>query len=98
VSALGRPGKHHVLHPDLAPDYVLAPANKIGGFVEAAKSAVTHMFPRIRDNPDYTAVNRHYARLTGYVDDARAKGAEIVEINPAGEDLRSSPIAASHRP
>ena len=51
------------------------------------------MFPTIRDNPDYTAVvaDRHYERLTGYVDDARAKGAEIVEINPAGEDLRQQP-------
>ena len=80
----------------LAPDYVLAPADKIGGFVEAAKSAVGQMFPTIRDNPDYTAVvaDRHYERLTGYVDDARAKGAEIVEINPAGEDpppARSAP-------
>ncbi len=74
----------------LAPDYVLAPADKIGGFVEAAKSAVGQMFPTIKDNPDYTAViaDRHYDRITGYVDDARAKGAEIVEINPAGEDLR----------
>lgn len=77
----------------LAPDYVLAPADKVGGFVEAAKSAVRHMFPTIRDNPDYTALvsDRHYERLTGYVDDARAKGAEIVEINPAGEDLRQQP-------
>jgi len=77
----------------LAPDYVLAPADQISGFVEAAKSAVGQMFPTIRDNPDYTAVvaDRHYARLTGYVDDARAKGAEIVEINPAGEDLRQQP-------
>jgi coniferyl-aldehyde dehydrogenase len=77
----------------LAPDYVLAPADQIGGFVAAAKSAVGHMFPTIRDNPDYTAVvaDRHYARLTGYVDDARAKGAEIVEINPSGEDLRQQP-------
>jgi coniferyl-aldehyde dehydrogenase len=77
----------------LAPDYVLAPSDQIGGFVEAAKSAVGHMFPTIRDNPDYTAVvaDRHYARLTGYLDDARAKGAEIVEINPAGEDLRQQP-------
>ena len=72
---------------------MLAPADKIGGFVEAAKSAVGHMFPTIRDNPDYTAVvaDRHYERLTGYLDDARAKGAEIVEINPAGEDLRQQP-------
>ena len=77
----------------LAPDYVLAPADQIGGFVAAAKSAVGHMFPTIRDNPDYTAVvaDRHYARLTGYLDDARAKGAEIVEINPANEDLRQQP-------
>jgi coniferyl-aldehyde dehydrogenase len=77
----------------LAPDYVLAPVDQIGGFVAAAKSAVGHMFPTIRDNPDYTAVvaDRHYARLTSYVDDARAKGAEIVEINPSGEDLRQQP-------
>ena len=77
----------------LAPDYLLAPAEKIGGFVEAAKSAVHHMFPTIRDNPDYTALvaDRHLERLTGYLDDARAKGADIVEINPAGEDLRQQP-------
>jgi coniferyl-aldehyde dehydrogenase len=77
----------------LAPDYVLAPSEQIGGFVAAAKAAVGDMFPNIRDNPDYTAVvsDRHYARLAGYVDDARAKGAEIVEINPAGEDLRQQP-------
>jgi coniferyl-aldehyde dehydrogenase len=77
----------------LAPDYVLAPAEKIGVFVEEAKAAVGRMFPTIRHNPDYTAVvaDRHHARLTGYVDDARAKGAEIVEINPASEDLRQQP-------
>ena len=77
----------------LAPDYVLAPADGLGAFVAEAKAAVGRMFPTIRDNPDYTAVvaDRHYARLTGYVDDARAKGAEIVEINPAGEDLRQQP-------
>ena len=77
----------------LAPDYVLAPADQMNVFVEEAKSAVGRMFPTIRDNPDYTAVvtDRHYARLTGYVDDARAKGAEIVEIIPGGEDLRQQP-------
>jgi coniferyl-aldehyde dehydrogenase len=77
----------------LAPDYVMAPADKIGGFVEAAKSAVGQMFPTIRDNPDYTALvsDRHFERLTGYLDDARTKGADIVEINPAGEDLRQQP-------
>ena len=77
----------------LAPDYVLAPSDQLNAFVAEAKSAVGRMFPTIRDNPDYTAVvaDRHFARLTGYLDDARAKGAEIVEINPAGEDLRQQP-------
>ncbi|MFO1079228.1 MAG: coniferyl aldehyde dehydrogenase [Reyranellaceae bacterium] len=77
----------------LAPDYVLAPADQIAGFVGEAKSAVGRMFPTLRDNPDYTAIvsDRHYARLTGLIDDARAKGAEIVEINPANEDLRQQP-------
>lgn len=73
----------------LAPDYVLAPDDKLVEFVSHAKSAVGSMFPTIRDNPDYTAViaDRHYDRIKGYVEDARAKGAEIIEINPAGEDF-----------
>ncbi|MBX9946160.1 MAG: coniferyl aldehyde dehydrogenase [Reyranella sp.] len=77
----------------LAPDYVLAPAEQLGAFVEQAKASVGRMFPTLRDNPDYTAIvsDRHYARLQGYIEDARAKGAEIVEINPAGEDLRQQP-------
>ena len=73
----------------IAPDYVLAPADKLGDFVEAAKTSVAAMFPTIKDNPDYTAViaDRHYERIMGYVADAREKGAEVVEINPAGEDF-----------
>jgi acyl-CoA reductase-like NAD-dependent aldehyde dehydrogenase len=73
----------------LAPDYVMAPADQLGAFVREATAAVTAMFPTIKDNPDYTAViaERHFERIKGYVDDARAKGAEIVEINPAGEDF-----------
>jgi len=73
----------------LAPDYVLAPRDKLEGFVDEARKSVTKMFPTIRDNPDYTAIvaQRHYDRIMGYVDDARAKGARIVELKPEGEDL-----------
>jgi coniferyl-aldehyde dehydrogenase len=73
----------------LAPDYVIAPKDKVGAFVGEAQKAVHGMFPTIKDNPDYTAVinQRHYDRIRGYIDDARAKGAEVVEINPAGEDF-----------
>jgi coniferyl-aldehyde dehydrogenase len=73
----------------LAPDYVLAPEEKVGEFVTQAKAAVTRMFPTIKDNPDYTAVvaQRHYDRIMGYIEDARAKGAEVIEVKPEGEDL-----------
>mgnify|MGYP002622147914 CR=1 FL=1 len=73
----------------LAPDYVLAPQASIAPFVEASKAAAAKMFPRIKDNPDYTSMvnQRHYDRVRALVEDARAKGAEIVEINPGNEDF-----------
>jgi len=78
----------------LAPDYMLVPKEKVASFVAEATKAVTTMYPTIKDNPDYTSVinQRHYDRLQGYIDDARAKGAEIVEINPAKEDFRQQPF------
>ena len=73
----------------LAPDYLFAPKDQVDSFVTAAQGAVSKMFPTIKDNPDYTAIvaQRHYERITGYVDDARAKGARIIELKPEGEDL-----------
>src|SRR6185312_15296911 len=73
----------------LAPDYVLAPKEKLESFVGEAGAAVRRMFPTLKDNPDYTAIvaQRHYARIMGYIDDARAKGARVVELKPEGEDL-----------
>lgn len=77
----------------LAPDYVLAPADHVAGLVREARAAVARLFPTLRDNPDYTAIvsDRHHGRLLDLLEDARRKGAEIVELNPAGEDLRQQP-------
>jgi coniferyl-aldehyde dehydrogenase len=73
----------------LAPDYVLVPNEKLSEFVDEARGAVRTMFPTMKDNPDYTAIisQRHYDRIKGYVDDASAAGATIVELIPDGEDL-----------
>jgi len=73
----------------LAPDYVLTPAESLETFVGEAEGAVRTMFPTIKDNPDYTAIvaQRHYDRIMGYIEDARAKGARIVEMKPDDEDL-----------
>lgn len=78
----------------LAPDYVFVPKEKTKDFVAAVDSTVRAMFPTLKDNPDYSSVidQRHYDRLMGYLDDARAKGAEIVELNPAKEDFRQQPF------
>ena len=77
----------------LAPDYVFVPTDRVREFVKASEAAVGKMFPSLLDNPDYTSVvnERHYDRITGYVSEARERGAEVVEINPAGEDFRQQP-------
>ncbi|MDR3512856.1 MAG: coniferyl aldehyde dehydrogenase [Caulobacteraceae bacterium] len=73
----------------LAPDYVLTPAEKLESFIGEAEGAVRAMFPTIKDNPDYTAIisQRHYDRITGYIEEAKARGTRVVEIKPAGEDF-----------
>lgn len=77
----------------LAPDYVFAPESRVNEFVAEAQGAVAKMFPTLKDNDDYTSVinQRHFDRLQGYLEDAKAKGAEIVEINPAGENFTQQP-------
>lgn len=77
----------------LAPDYVMVPEGKRDEFVSKASDVVAKMFPTLKDNPDYTSVvnQRHYDRLNGYIEDAKAKGAKVVQVNPAKEDLRQQP-------
>jgi coniferyl-aldehyde dehydrogenase len=73
----------------LAPDYCFVPRDRKDEFVAAVTEFFSTIFPTILDNPDYTSVinKRHYDRLNGLVDDAREKGAEVVEVNPASEDF-----------
>ncbi len=78
----------------LAPDYIFAPKEKMDEFVAAATRAVETLYPAgLKDNDDYTSVinQRHYDRLQSYLEDARAKGANIVEINPNNEDFTQQP-------
>ena len=77
----------------LAPDYVFVPEEKVDDFVESAARSVEKMFPTLLDNPDYTSVinERHYERINGYLEEAKARGAKVVEVNPANEDFRQQP-------
>ncbi|MFT6634799.1 coniferyl aldehyde dehydrogenase [Alcanivorax sp.] len=76
----------------VAPDYILCPENRVDEFIEAWKAQVTQSYPTMLNNPDFTAIvnERQHNRLTGYVQEAREKGATVIEINPANEDFTGS--------
>jgi uncharacterized protein YndB with AHSA1/START domain len=71
----------------VAPDYVLLHETEVDGFVEAWGNAVATLYPEGPASPDYTSIVnvRHYERLRGLLDDARAKGARVVETGPSPE-------------
>jgi len=73
----------------IAPDYVLLPEAKREAFIAEAQRAVKKFYPRLAANRDYTSIvnDRQYQRLCRYLDEAKAKGARIVELNPAEEAL-----------
>jgi coniferyl-aldehyde dehydrogenase len=75
----------------IAPDYVLLPHASFDAFAHAYAKAVAELYPTLENNPDYTSIvnPRHYARLKGLIDDARAQGARFFEINP-GQEAASS--------
>ncbi|SEP00309.1 coniferyl-aldehyde dehydrogenase [Luteibacter sp. UNC138MFCol5.1] len=82
----------------VAPDYALLPSDRVDAFVDACRDATRAMFPRVSGNPDYTAIvnDRHRARLRGYLDDARAKGAKVLPLHddvPEPSDGRMAPVA-----
>jgi len=78
----------------IAPDYALVPAGDVDAWVRALVDAVGKLYPDPMRGDDYTSIvdTRHYERLVGLVDDARAHGARIVTI-PAG----AAPDAVTRR-
>ena len=79
----------------IAPDYVLVPEGTEQAFVAAARACVSRMYPQILSTPDYSSIvsDRHYERITGYLDDARAHGAKVECLAAQGE----APDPASRR-
>ncbi len=71
----------------VSPDHVFVPRARFGAFVQALKVEAGKQYPSIQGNPDVSCVinNRHMARLYDLRADARLKGAEVLEINPANE-------------
>jgi coniferyl-aldehyde dehydrogenase len=75
----------------IAPDYVLAHEDEGEAFVAAYKNAVSKLYPD--GSSDYAAIinSRRYARLKELIEDARSKGARIIEIDVPAQHERTSP-------
>lgn len=73
----------------IAPDYVLAPPELVEPFAQALEAAMARLYPTLAHNPEYTSIisPRHWQRLHGLLDDARARGAQVRAVNPAHENL-----------
>lgn len=76
----------------LAPDYMIVPQELEERAISAVSNAVSAMYPTLLNNDDYTSVvnAKHRDRIQGLIDDAKAKGAEAIEINPGNEDFSAS--------
>jgi len=76
----------------IAPDYLLCPTNRVDEFVTEFSACVSKMYPNMLNNPDFTSVinKRQNSRLKEYLDDAKDKGARIIEINPANENFEKT--------
>jgi acyl-CoA reductase-like NAD-dependent aldehyde dehydrogenase len=70
----------------IAPDYALVPRAQVAAFAEAVRRAVARCYPDPMASPDYSSIvdARHFARLTGYIEDAKARGARALTLAPAG--------------
>ncbi len=76
----------------VSPDDVLVPRPLLPALRDAMAAQAARLYPRLLDNDDYTAIASpaHFARLRALLDDARVRGAQVVEVNPAGEDVWGS--------
>ena len=66
----------------IAPDYVLLPEAEVQGFIDSGRDEVRQLYPKGIASADYSAIinAHHYSRLLGYLEDARAKGAQVVAL------------------
>jgi coniferyl-aldehyde dehydrogenase len=65
-----------------SPDYLLLPKGDVDKFVTSFRQEVDSLYPNLGGNPDYTWIlnDHHFARLSGLVEDAKAKGARVIEV------------------
>jgi coniferyl-aldehyde dehydrogenase len=78
----------------IAPDYMLVPRADVERFVALLRAGMTRLYPKFRSNPDYSGIisERHLRRLRELIEDARQRGAIVIEVEPL-----DSPVPAGGR-
>lgn len=70
----------------IAPDFVLVPSHQVDRFAELLRRQIGELYPRWQANADYGAIvsSKHLDRLTRLVEDARARGATVIQSEGGG--------------
>ncbi|HET6387840.1 coniferyl aldehyde dehydrogenase [Hyphomicrobium sp.] len=70
----------------IAPDYAFVHEKDAAAFVAAFDATARKFYPRGAADRNYTSIinAKHYNRLQKLIDDARHKGAKIIEVSDAG--------------
>jgi coniferyl-aldehyde dehydrogenase len=78
-------------------DHLWLPRHRIGEFVALAREIVPRRFPRL-DTPDYTSIidQRSFDRLVLDLEDAKARGATLVQLVPGPPCDRATRKIAPH--
>jgi len=77
----------------ISPDYAFIPENEVDPFLAAYDKAVRSLYPDGPASGDFTSIinERHYGRLCALLDEARAKGAQVIEVGENSEATRTRP-------
>lgn len=77
----------------ISPDYAFIPENEVDPFLAAYDKAVRSLYPDGPASGDFTSIinERHYGRLRALLDEARAKGAQVIEVGENSEATRTRP-------
>ncbi|RQU46487.1 coniferyl aldehyde dehydrogenase [Burkholderia cenocepacia] len=81
----------------VAPDYALVHENDLETFIAQYDATVARFYPEGPTSSDYTSIvsDRHLDRLKGLIEDARSKGARVIEagVDPARAMTRLRTLA-----
>lgn len=79
----------------VAPDYVFIPEDKVDAFATAYETETRRAYPQGPADKGYASLisQHHHDRLVGLIEDARVKGARIVQIGSKPEVGRANTLA-----